>query len=54
MKGDSTAVALPHDIAERLKEIMTHSEEFRYMLLSRMASDCEYFLGFGNRCAKYL
>ena len=54
MKGDSTAVALPHDIAEKLKEVMAHSEEFRYMLLSRMASDCKYFLGFGNRCTKYL
>ncbi|UYD60253.1 hypothetical protein OPFAMLBM_00254 [Aeromonas phage avDM12-TAAL] len=23
--------------------------EFKYMLLSRMKSDCEFFLGYGNR-----
>ncbi len=54
MKSDNAAVALPHDIAEKHKEVMAHSEKFRYALLSRMKSDCEYFLGFGNRCTKYL
>ncbi len=28
--------------------------EFRYMLLDRMRLDCEYYLGYGYRCAKYL
>ncbi|ADM80123.1 hypothetical protein phiAS5_ORF0280 [Aeromonas phage phiAS5] len=28
--------------------------EFKYMLLSRMKSDCEYFLGFGNRSTRAL
>ena len=27
---------------------------FRYMLLSRMRSDCEYFLSYGCRCDKHL
>ena len=27
---------------------------FNYMLLSRLKSDCEYFLGHGNRCIKHL
>lgn len=26
----------------------------RYSLLNRMQSDCEYFLGHGNRCEKHL
>lgn len=26
----------------------------RYSLLSRMQSDCEYFLGHGNRCERLL
>jgi hypothetical protein len=28
--------------------------EFEYRLLSRLKSDCEYFLGHGNRCEKHL
>ncbi|BES53114.1 hypothetical protein [Aeromonas phage phiWae14] len=28
--------------------------EFKYILLSRMKSDCEYFLGFGNRSTRAL
>ena len=28
--------------------------EFQYMLLSRMQSDCEYFLGYGNRSVTIL
>ncbi len=28
--------------------------QFLYMLLDRMRLDCEYYLGYGNRCAKYL
>lgn len=26
----------------------------RYSLLDRLKNDCEYFLGFGNRCTEYL
>ena len=29
--------------------ILSRDEEFRYMLLSRMQSDCLYYLGNGNR-----
>jgi hypothetical protein len=28
--------------------------EFNYMMLSRLKSDCDYFLGYGNRCEKRL
>lgn len=27
---------------------------FNYQMLSRLKSDCEYFLGHGNRCEKFL
>ena len=36
------------------KDVLNHDEKFRYMLLSRMKSDCDYYLGNGGRCAKYL
>ena len=36
------------------RTILNNSPEFLYSLLSRMQSDCEYFLGCGNRCEKYL
>lgn len=40
---------------EAMQEIIaTHDEKYRYMLLDRMRSDCAYFLGNGNRHAKYL
>lgn len=29
-------------------------ERFRYMLLSRMLYDCNYFLGYGNHCERHL
>ena len=28
--------------------------EFQYQMLDRMRSDCEYFLGYGNRYEKHL
>lgn len=28
--------------------------KFNYMLLSRLQSDCDYYLGNGNRCARQL
>ena len=32
----------------------TEAERFNYMMLGRLQSDCEYYLGYGNRCAKHL
>lgn len=37
-----------------IDEILEHDERFRYMMLDRMRSDCEYFLGNGNRYSKCL
>ena len=31
------------------EEVLQHDKKFRYMLLSRMQSDCEYYLNYGNR-----
>lgn len=36
------------------KELLHYPDSFRYELLDRMRSDCEYFLGHGNRQEKYL
>jgi hypothetical protein len=33
---------------------MTNPQQFQYMMLSRLQSDCEYFLGYGNRSVKCL
>lgn len=30
-------------------DILQADEKFRYQLLSRLQSDCDYFLGYGNR-----
>lgn len=35
-------------------DLLGHDKSFRYMLLDRMRSDCEYYLGNGNRCGKHL
>lgn len=32
-----------------LKQILEKDEKFRYQLLNRMKSDCDYYLGYGNR-----
>ncbi len=37
-----------------IEDIMQHDLEFRYMLLSRLQSDCEYYLNYGNRQPKCL
>lgn len=37
-----------------MTDILQHEKKFRYMLLSRMKSDCDYYLGYGNRHAKHL
>ena len=31
-----------------------HDERFRYMMLSRMKMDCDYYLDYGNRSTKNL
>lgn len=31
------------------EEILQSDEKFRYQLLSRLQSDCNYYLGYGNR-----
>lgn len=32
----------------------TSEEKFNYQMLSRLQSDCDYYLGFGNRCENHL
>jgi hypothetical protein len=36
------------------REILNKADEFTYMMLGRLKSDCEYFLGCGNRCEGHL
>jgi hypothetical protein len=36
------------------KEIEKYDNKFKYMLLSRMQSDCNYYLGYGNGCVDHL
>lgn len=36
------------------EEVLQYDKKFRYMLLSRMQSDCEYYLNYGNRNPKRL
>lgn len=36
------------------EDILHHDLKFRYMLLSRLQSDCEYYLNYGGRSAKSL
>lgn len=38
----------------RKKYVSFKDDTFRYMLLSRMKADCDYYLGYGNRCKKHL
>lgn len=33
---------------------MESDYKFEYMLLSRLQMDCEFYLGYGNRCDKFL
>lgn len=32
-----------------VEDVIRRDKRFRYMLLARLQSDCEYYLGFGNR-----
>lgn len=34
--------------------VLSRDKHFRYQLLDRMRSDCDYYLGYGNRHPKYL
>lgn len=34
--------------------LIEKDSEFLYQFLGRLQSDCKYYLGYGNRCAKYL
>lgn len=38
----------------KFDDVLNHDDKFRYMLLSRMKSDCDYYLGNGNRYNKHL
>jgi len=42
------------DLMKSLNEILGSEKKFRYMMLSRMKSDCDYYLGYGKRCSKHL
>ena len=37
-----------------LNWILNHDDCFRYQLLDRMRTDCDYYLSYGNRHANYL
>lgn len=39
---------------EFTKWIETTEESYKYQLLDRMRTDCDYFLGYGNRCKQRL
>lgn len=36
------------------ENLPTESERFDYMMLSRLESDCKYYLGYGNRYKHHL
>lgn len=37
-----------------VEDVIQRDSRFRYMLLSRLQSDCEYYLHFGNRSPRAL
>lgn len=39
---------------EKLKDFLLHDAAFRYQLLGRLKSDCDYYLGCGNRYVGHL
>ena len=39
---------------DKVNELVNEPTDYKYQLLSRMISDCEYYLGNGNRHDKYL
>ena len=42
------------NVIEMLNDITKSSIEFQYSMLGRLKTDCEYFLGNGNRHVKHL
>lgn len=38
----------------KLDEILNKDNTFKYQLLGRLQSDCEYYLGYGNRSTNRL
>lgn len=36
------------------EELLTYDDRFRYMMLDRLRSDCNYYLNYGNRSANAL
>lgn len=36
------------DISTEINWLTSRDEKFRYMMLDRLRSDCDYFLGYGN------
>lgn len=41
-------------ILMRARRKSVEANKFNYMLLGRLQADCDYFLGYGDRCEKYL
>lgn len=39
---------------EFTKWIKATEDSYKYQMLSRMQMDCNYFLGYGNRCKEHL
>lgn len=39
---------------EKEFDILKQDKRFRYQLLDRLRTDCNYYLGYGNRCANCL
>lgn len=37
-----------------IEDIIQRNAEFRYQLLDRLKTDCDYYLGYGNRYPKHL
>ncbi|MBC5648174.1 hypothetical protein H8S18_07470 [Christensenella sp. NSJ-35] len=47
--GQTTETDVEQHRKKELDEILKSEPQFRYMLLSRLQSDCEYYLGYGYR-----
>lgn len=44
-------------MSEYIKKVIEENPEtdsYKYMILDRMKQDCNYYLGYGNRCKKCL
>lgn len=61
LKGNDLVLAIKNkelkedkDIESTVTELTNKPNDFKYAMLSRMISDCRYFLGNGNRAEKHL